>query len=87
MLEKLTNRKNTYNDFDQKWNNTEENQFFKSNIKNVFVVITYKDWNKNSIPLDDAEDWELFVITKESFKMLYGPTLNGLAQFFYNYKV
>ena len=72
-----------YKEFDQTCTNTEQKQFLSS-VKKVLIVISYKKWNDNIIPVDVAEDWEIFVITKESFGLLYGPTLNGLAQFYSN---
>ena len=48
------------------------------------IIIAYKNWNEKLIDLKIDEDWEVFVITKEFFQNLYGPTLIKLAQFFYN---
>ena len=72
-----------YDDF-EKNSNKAQREFFESKVKKVLIVIAYKKWNKKLVNLYVDEKWELFVITKDFFQKLYGPTLNRLAQFFYN---
>ena len=60
--------------------NKSRERFFEK-VQKVLIVIAYKNWkefDKKAIP----DDWKVFVISKEFFNQLYGPTLNNLAQYY-----
>ena len=60
---------------------TKTNEPFFNQVEKVLIVIAYKKWkqfDESKIP----KDWKVFVITKEFFTKLYGPTLINLAQYY-----
>ena len=46
------------------------------------IIVAYKNWNETLKYYDIPDDWKVFVITKEYFNLLYGPTLFKLVQFY-----
>ena len=54
---------------------------FFDNVKKILIIIAYKQGNILKL-YDIPKDWKVFVISKEYFIKLYGPTLNKLAQYY-----